>query len=291
MHAGHAGPQIIRHHSELGEWQAVLREPDARLGADVRHYLGYTEHMTGFERRRELPNGDASLIVSFGTPVKVVDPHRPEEMAEYTRAFFTGPDDSYALTDTGGAWHGVQVSLTPIGAYRLFGVPMDLLARRIVELDDLFGADVARRLSEQLWEARDWEARFQLLDAFLLARLAVIRAPVTGVAWAWQQLRRSDGGLRIAELTSALGCSRKHLAAGFREQIGLTPKVLARLFRFNRVLRILDRVDDVHWADVAYDCGYYDQAHLIRDCRQFAGASPSELFRRRLPDRGGVIDD
>lgn len=291
MRSGQPATQIIRHRSEHGRWQAAIREPDPRLRADVRQYLGYVEHTTRFEQRRELPTGDAELIIGFGTPVRVVDPRRPAETAEYGRAFVTGPDDAYALTDTGGAWHGVQVSLRPIGARRLFGLPMSELARRVVELEDLFGAGAARRLTERLAEAPDWESRFRILDAFLLARLATASAPITGVAWAWRQLHDSGGGLRVADLTAELGCSRKILAARFRDQIGLTPKVLARVFRFNRVLEILDRDATVSWADVAYACGYYDQAHLIRDCRQFAGATPGELFRRRLPDRGGVVGD
>ncbi len=257
----------------------------------MRQYLGYAENTTRFEQRRELPTGDAALIVGFGTPVRVVDPRRPSETAEYSRAFVTGPDDAYALTDTGGVWRGVQVSLTPIGAHRLFGVPMDELARRVVELENLFGAGAARRLTERLREAPGWEARFRILDALLLARLAAATAPVTGVAWAWRQLRDTAGDLRIADLAAGIGWSRKHLASRFREQVGLTPKVLARIFRFNRMLEALDRGASVDWADVAYACGYYDQAHLIRDCRQFAGATPVELLGRRLPDLGGIVGD
>jgi methylphosphotriester-DNA--protein-cysteine methyltransferase len=67
----------------------------------------------------------------------------------------------------------------------------------------------------------------------------------------------------------------------YRRQLGLPPKVLARVIRFNRLLRRLDEEGDVRWADLAVDCGYYDQAHLHRDFRQFAGATPAGFLAAR----------
>jgi len=63
--------------------------------------------------------------------------------------------------------------------------------------------------------------------------------------------------------------------------VGVPPKLLAR---FHRARRLLERDDGRRWAEIAADCGYADQAHLNRDFRQFAGASPTELLARRLPD-------
>lgn len=99
---------------------------------------------------------------------------------------------------------------------------------------------------------------------------------------------QTGGCLGIGRLAAEIGCSRKHLVAGFGSEIGLPPKTLARILRFARVLRRLDGADRPAWAEIALDCGYYDQAHLIRDFRQFAGTTPAAWLRRRLPDGGGV---
>jgi transcriptional regulator GlxA family with amidase domain len=100
-------------------------------------------------------------------------------------------------------------------------------------------------------------------------------------------LERTHGRAPIGWLCDKLGRSRRHLAARFREQIGLTPKTVARLFRFERAVALLRR-RDVSLAELAFECGYYDQAHLNRDFRGFAGRSPAAYARRIGPD-GGVI--
>jgi AraC-like DNA-binding protein len=70
--------------------------------------------------------------------------------------------------------------------------------------------------------------------------------------------------------------------------LGLPPKVIGRILRFDRVKRRLERADGHGLSEIALDCGYYDQAHLNRDFRAFAHATPTEFLARRLPDGGGV---
>jgi transcriptional regulator GlxA family with amidase domain len=92
----------------------------------------------------------------------------------------------------------------------------------------------------------------------------------------------------VGALAQELGCSRRHLVAGFRQHVGLPPKRLARVLRFQRVVSLLDRSGGDGLGDIAAACGYYDQPHLNRDFRQFAGASPGEWLARRLPDGAGT---
>jgi AraC-like DNA-binding protein len=92
-------------------------------------------------------------------------------------------------------------------------------------------------------------------------------------------------------LSGAIGCSRKHLISEFRQHIGLSPKPLARILRFNRAVQVIEKSRRVAWAALAHDCGYYDQAHFIRDFHAFAGSTPGEFLRHRLPDSAGSLRD
>lgn len=153
---------------------------------------------------------------------------------------------------------------------------MSSLAREVVALEDLLGPD-GPRLEERLMEAGTWEERFDLVEAVLGARLQAAEPPPPDVDWAWRRLLASRGRLRVAKLATELGCSRKHLAARFREHVGLPPKLVARMLRFRRASDLLG-ASDTSIAELAAVCGYYDQAHLDRDFRDFAGTTPTDYL-------------
>jgi AraC-like DNA-binding protein len=236
--------------------------------------------------------------VGFGPPIEVSFPRLGERVR--ATAFVSGVSDCYALVDSFGSQRGVQVDLTPLGAFMLFGLPMRELANRAVELEDVLGPE-GRRLPERLHEASGWPARFAILDELFVDRFASARPASPDVAWAWRRLLETEGRLRVSELAQELRCSRRHLSTRFSEQVGVPPKTLARLLRFGRAARLLGAGPSSHkpgeavgapasLVEIALDCGYYDQAHLNRDFREFAGLAPTELEAMLLPDHGGIAD-
>ena len=113
--------------------------------------------------------------------------------------------------------------------------------------------------------------------------------PSLAVDHAWRKLSRSFGRASIGELARDVGWSHRHLSARFREQVGLPPKALARVLRFERALNFLRGVRPRPLAEVALAARYYDQAHLNREFRALAGCTPTELQASRLPDEGGTL--
>jgi AraC-like DNA-binding protein len=155
----------------------------------------------------------------------------------------------------------------------LFGMPMQELARRTVPLDEVLGKE-ATRLEERLLETATWAARFNVIETALATRLLAAKPPPPDVEWAWHRLTNARGRIRIEALAAELGCSRKHLAARFREHVGLPPSLVARLLRFRRALDMLS-FPHATIAEVAAACDYYDQPHLDRDFRDFAATTPT----------------
>jgi AraC-like DNA-binding protein len=269
---------VSRHEAELASWELVRREAPPRLRPHVRSYCGYVETGTQPFRRKELPSGDVVLILGLGQPIRVDD--RPRT------SFVAGLHGEHAVTEHDGVQEGLQVNLTPLGAFSLFGPPPCGVAGQVVDLEDLLGRR-APLLLEQVAETRGWEARFALLDSLLSRRLADGLPTSPDVAWAWRRLTETAGGVSIGELTEELRCSRRHLTSRFREQIGLPPKAFARILRFDNGIRRLRNEGPSSLAEVARDCGYYDQAHFNRDFRRFAGTTPTELLASLLPAGGG----
>jgi AraC-like DNA-binding protein len=277
--------RVVIHESERDRWEMVHGAPDPRLHGYVLDYCAYDERTGSFVRRRELPSERVVAIVNLGAPIRVLT---PDGWTDQPDGFLAGLHDTFALTETSGAQRGVQIDLSPVGAHLLLKLPMHELAGRVVTLEALFGR-AGLLLHEALASAAGWQARFALLDDFFLARLDDALSPVPSVTRALGRLRASGGSVRVEALAAEIGCSRRHLVAGFREQVGVTPKLLGRILRFQRVVALTGTGPG--WAEIALRCGYYDQAHLIRDFNQFAGSSPGEFARRRLPDGGGVRGD
>ena len=206
-------------------------------------------------------------------------------------SFVAALSDTYAITEHDGALRGIEVDLSPLGAHMLFGVAMhELSSRLVLPLEDVLGIE-AGELLERLDGAPSWDARFAILDRFILGRVQQARPPSPDVEWAWGRLRATGGLLPVGSLARELGCSRRHLIGRFREQVGPAPKTVARLVRFQRTVRLLERQDGRRFAEIAQRCGYYDQAHMNREFRALAGTAPSEFVARLLPDGLGVAAD
>ncbi|MDW5595693.1 helix-turn-helix domain-containing protein [Conexibacter stalactiti] len=280
--------ETARHSSPLGSWEMAYRGPAPLLRDVVQHYVGWDERTPLPLRRRQMPIGAVPVIVSFGLPFDLLDPADPDGGTRRRRvSFVAGLHDEYAIVEHDGLSRGVEIYFTPLGARRVLGQPLRELANAVVALEDVLGERAAGELVERLATAPGWRERFALLDVAICARLADAPPPLPSVAWAWRRLEESGGRLAIGALAQELGCSRRHLVAQMREQLGLPPKTLARIVRFNRVVGLLQQDDGARLAEIALHCGYYDQAHLNRDFRAFAGDPPSAFFARRLPDGAG----
>jgi AraC-like DNA-binding protein len=272
-------PQVTvkRHDSALGRWETVHRAAPEALRPHVLGYLGYREWLPRPFRRLEVPSGEVPVIVSFGPRVHVPAP---------VRSFVAAPHTEHTIVDFDSEQHGVEIRLTPIGTHLVLGVPMHELADRVTPIADLLGRE-GDELPERLWEARTWPVRFALLDRLLARRLEAARRPDPGVEHAWARLVATHGAAPVEALAEEVGWSRRHLHGRFRRHTGLAPKVFARILRFERAAALMADPRGPSLCEIAIDCGYYDQAHLNRDFRAFAGRTPTELLAARLPDGGG----
>ncbi len=110
------------------------------------------------------------------------------------------------------------------------------------------------------------------------------------IRWASVQIERTHGAVRILDLCRELGVSRKHLSHWFRHQVGLAPKQYAGVARFQRLVACLGRSPPLGWSALAQSCGFYDQAHLVHDCRTFAGMAPTLLRDTLTPDGIATVE-
>jgi AraC-like DNA-binding protein len=251
----------------------LRRAPSPALTGLVSGLAGYREMERRPIRMTETASLIVPLVISFGEPFEIGlgrEPDDGDRYASFTAGLYGGP---VQIRSHGGS-HCLQVNFTPLGAYRFFGRPMDEVAGRMVRLDDLEDADLAL-LRQRLGEERSWSSRFAIAESFVRDRLAGGRAGSPATAWAYRRIIDSGGSVRVEALAARLECSRKHLAARFREEIGVGAKTVARIVRFNRAQALAGSGSEGGWADIAAACGYADQAHLVRDFAEFAATTPA----------------
>jgi AraC-like DNA-binding protein len=274
--------EVERRETEDASWTVARRAPSPALRPFLLGALeGWDQARGPAMDLREVPFPGVPLIVNLGPPFEVADPGAGLARRD---SFLAGMHDAASLVRGAPTWACVELRLTPLGARRLLGLPMHELANRTVPLEDLVPR--AEELSTRLRESGSWQERFDLVEAFLARRLADAVEPPAGVAWTWQRLSVTGGRASIGALAEELGWSHRRLIARFRDAIGLAPKTAARVLRFDRAVGAL-RASPAGLARVAYDCGYFDQAHLNRDFRELAGTTPT-AFISSLRESGGV---
>jgi AraC-like DNA-binding protein len=279
----------VRRQAVEGQWEMVRAAPHPSLRPYVREYIGWFELFAMPICRREVPTEEIPVIIGFGAPVRLFDAQDPSRWTDYS-SFTTGAHDSHVLVGSAGPSGGLEITMSILGARLFLGRPLRELKNRAVELEDLFGGE-ARRLTMELYDAPTWEARFTILDRELSSRILTAKAPSAAVTWVWRRLVQTGGRVSIGTLVGEVGFSQKHLIGQFREQIGLSPKTLARVLRFGRAIGMIKSGGGARLAEIAQDCGYYDQAHFSRDFHIFAGVTPTELVRSQLPNGGGFLAD
>jgi AraC-like DNA-binding protein len=280
--------QTFTHQSPIGHWSVSVWKPDPRL-AEIVASMWFGEGKTAYQRDRILPSGQSQLLINLGPPQYRIEPGPPEKRVPFVDVWYSGLHQGPIDTEAphGNALLGVAFSAH--GTFPWLGERMEDLSDRIIALADALG-DGALALRERLLNTPSLEARFKCVERWLLARLKPRTIVHPAVRWAVDRIAATGGRIPIEELATQTGFTRKHLGNLFQQQVGVSPKSLARIHRFRGALALLNTGDgQVPWAALAEQCGFYDQSHLINEFRRFTGFSPGELARRDRPDSQSVV--
>jgi AraC-like DNA-binding protein len=267
--------------------EGVRAVPAAALRPFIAFYSGYRQAGVEPAVHRGMPSPYLTLIFTLDEPLMVTAHPDPAQAGGEFTTLLGGLHTVPAIITHQGWQSGIQVALSPLGARPLLGLPAGELAHLDVPAVDVLGP-LAAEIQERARAAVTWPERFAVVDQVLLRRLAARTgggtvAPEVSdeIGYAWRLLLRTGGAVRVSELADGCGWSTRHLHSRLQAETGLTPKAAARVIRFDQARRLLLRrrvtaPGEALLADLAADCGYYDQPHLDRDFRALAGCSPTK---------------
>jgi len=191
------------------------------------------------------------------------------------RSVIVGPQLTRVSLDINRDHKAVRVGFHPGGLHRLLGMPLSRMIDGNFDALDVFGNEI-QEVNEQLQEARDFDAIKQVIERFLLRKLKVLK-PALPFDLAMKELLHHDGNISIEKIASLSCLGLRQFERICKDRIGLPAKLFARLVRFSKAYRQRENFPDLSWTHIAYESGYFDQAHFIRDFKKFAGVAPRTI--------------
>lgn len=221
---------------------------------------------------RILPDGCVELILNFGERFSQhVDGDRVLQPRHFLVGQMTGP----ILISPVGRVELLGIRFHPGGTSAFLRLPMNEVTDRVTELGGL-SSELERELLSVTHDLETLAEKTAAVEAALTARLLRGDRSSSSMPLA-ARIVASAGLVSVDQLAVNAGISSRQLERRFMREVGVGPKLLSRILRFQQVFRAVER-SDAAWASIAIECGYYDQAHLIRDFNQFAQQTPSVLI-------------
>lgn len=259
-----------------------LRKPKPPLDACIDVMCLTSDYRPAHALERILPDGRMTLVLRLDADeirnYNAAGERSPQTMPA---ALMAGPHSEFQVIDTECQRSVLTVHFKPGGAWPFTGVEAAELRNQDTAADALLGKR-ALSLRHELINARSPGECFDLMEAALLRWFRPERVAGPVLNFALRRLHSLPAHTSVTQTASDAGLSERRLTALFRRHVGLLPKSFARVRRFHRVLkRLAADTRRLEWAEVAFDCGFFDQAHFIHDFRAFSGLSPEQYLKQR----------
>lgn len=223
---------------------------------------------------RLLPDGCIEVVLHCGDRFREYDAAGASVLQP--ASFIVGQMTRPVVVQPTGAVQVFGIRFAPGGALPFLPLLPGELTDRIVPLDEAAQA-WERALRPLLETDHTWREKIAQVEGFLLRQQNAFLPRGISLQPLLTRLVSTGGSLSVDQLAAHLGVSPRQLERRFLREVGLGPKLLSRILRFQQIFRAVEQAHS-DWAKLAVHCGYYDQAHLIRDFRQFAGQTPAVLF-------------
>lgn len=255
--------------------------PTLPLGDFVDNFWFFDDYAPPFLKERILPSGTIEMVFNLrDDQLRIYDPLQPDRFRRFHGSLVSGAYSRCFVIDTLQEASIMGVHFKPGGAFPFLGLPVGEIADHHVNLQDLWGPQ-ARELRQRLCTLSTPEQRFRLLEDALTAHLFRALERHVGVRFALDFFATAKVGTSVREVAERVGLSQRRFIEVFTAQVGMTPKLFSRVQRFQRARSLAHASDEPDWTDLAVDCGYFDQSHLIRDFREFVFLSPTQYFRQQ----------
>lgn len=253
-------------------------QPTAALAPFIKHYwVLETEPSDGCVTERVVPTANIELLFHYKTPFLVTSPNKATSLQPQT--LLSGFSNSFSDASTQGESGVIAVDFHPCGACNFFRFQLSEAQNQNIGLTDIFSNEV-RAVEDQLCTLHTLKQRVEVVEQFLMSKLKPINPyDFQLIKHGVQLIIESSGNLQSPQLAEKLSVSTRNLERKFSTFVGVTPKQFAKVVRFHEVLNGLTNGSAHYLTEYAYNNGYFDQSHFIKEFKAFSGFTPSEYLK------------
>lgn len=244
--------------------------PKMPLSLFVDYFWYMEDYNPSHSRELAFPDGSVDVVIDLGEEkIRLFDSNHREFV--FSHSIVCGPHSEYFVIDTASETRAVGIHFKPGGIHPFLKETLEVLHNKHFPLDIIWGSE-ASEIRDELLASSVPDEMFQVLERRLLSLAKKDLEWDPAVQFVLNHLH----GCQIAEIIEQIGISHRRFNQIFKSVVGMTPKRLNRLNRFQEVFRFVHNGENISWVHIAQACGYFDQAHFIKDFKSFSGINPSE---------------
>lgn len=226
---------------------------------------------------RVVPTGHVFIIFELdGFEYHTYDKNTLKPNGTYKNVWISGMHKDYLSISAHQDSEMLVIQFKTNGSYPFLKIPIHLLNNKVVDAQEVFGNEILE-LRDQILEVEDCLEKFKNVEDWLTKRFNVDKIPNNDILDILTQLETKPV-TESSKIIASYPNTQKHLISQFKTYFGLTPKVFHRIFRFNEILKQIKNKEQLVWAQIAYEFGYSDQSHFIKEFKEFSGFNPQEFI-------------
>ncbi len=225
---------------------------------------------------RVVPTGNIFIVFELDNFLRNTFDNELKPNGVFSKAWVSGMHQKYLNISAHQHSEMLIVQLKPMGAYPLFKVPIKELNETVKPAEIYFGESILK-LRDEITTKSNTTDKFELVENWLFKLLDDSKSASQDLIDVLAKLQKNPFS-KHQELLKEYPKTQKHLISQFRKYAGLSPKSLHRIFRFNKLLEIINQKEEIIWTEIVYETGYVDQSHFIKDFQEFCGFNPTKYI-------------
>jgi AraC-like DNA-binding protein len=256
--------------------------PGFPLNQFVESFIYYRDYKPVHSIDRFLPDGNVNIVIDLkDSPQYIYDNETLKEIQACRRVWFSGIRNKFITIPSGKDSEMFIINFHRGRSYPFLEMPLHELTDSVVD-GDLVLTNEIMNLREMILASVLITQKFMVVENYLVKNFRNKLVVNPFIDFAVNKIVSSPNQMSIEQISNKVGYSQKHLIKLFKDNVGLTPKGFLKIIRFQKAIEEIASAKETNWAGIAYESGYYDQAHFINDFKSFSGYTPEQYLKKQF---------